>query len=62
MMRNLSGQNDRRIAFVDPSVVFKDTMIPDPKNIRPAEMERNIRKFLYNQRDKEYILFPYNMG
>jgi hypothetical protein len=62
MMRDLRDRNDKRIGFIDLYVVYKDTVTPDPNHQRPAEMERNLRQFLYNQRDRGSILFPYNMG
>jgi hypothetical protein len=62
MMQDLRDRNDKWIGFIDPYVVYKDTVTPDPNNQRPAEMERNLRRFLYNQRDIGSILFPYNMG
>jgi hypothetical protein len=62
MMQDLRDRNDKRIGFIDPYVVYKDTVTPDPNNQRPVEMERNLQRFLYNQRDRGSILFPYNMG
>jgi hypothetical protein len=62
MMRDLRDRNEKRIGFIDPYVIYKDIVIPDPNNQRPAKMERNLQWFLYNQRDRGSILFPYNMG
>jgi hypothetical protein len=40
MMRDIRDRNDKWIGFIDPYVVYKDTVIPDPNNQRLAEMER----------------------
>lgn len=61
-MKDLQERNNKRTGFIDPYVVYKTPKDVDPDNLKPVEIERNIRRFLYNQRDKEYILFPYNMG
>jgi hypothetical protein len=62
MMRELRLKQDDRIGFIDPYVMYKDTKTKDPFNLKIKEMEKNFRGFFYNQRHKELILFPYNMG
>jgi hypothetical protein len=62
MMRELRLKQDDRIGFIDPYVVYKDTKTKDPFNLKIKEMEKNLWTFFYNQRHKELILFPYNMG
>jgi hypothetical protein len=42
--------------------VYRDTKTKDPFNLKIKEMEKNLRRFFYNQKLKELILFPYNMG
>jgi len=62
MMRELRLKQDDRIGFIDPYVLYKDTKTDNPFNLRPKEMEKNLRRSVYNQRHKDLILFPYNMG
>jgi hypothetical protein len=62
MMRELRLKQDDRIGFIDPYVVYKDTKTKDPFNLKIKEMEKNLRRFFYNQGYKELILFPYNIG
>jgi hypothetical protein len=62
MMREQRLKKDNRIGFIDPYVVYKDTKTKDPLNLKPKEMEKNLRRFFYNQRHMEKILFPYNIG
>jgi hypothetical protein len=62
MMRELRLKQDDQIGFINPYVVYKDTKTKYPFNLRTKEMERNLRRFFYNQRNKELILFPYDMG
>ena len=56
--RDLRVKNDKEIGFVDSYVVFKDmkTMYV----LWRTQTERNLWRFLINQKDKRYILFPYN--
>jgi hypothetical protein len=61
-MRELRLKQDDRIGFIDPCVMYKDTKTKDPFNLKIKEMEKNLRRFFYNQRHKKLILFPYNMG
>jgi hypothetical protein len=58
MMRDLRARNDKEIGFVDPYVVFKDPNTPYV--MWRVQTERNLRRYLINQKDKRYILFPYN--
>jgi hypothetical protein len=58
MMRDLRVRNDKEIGFVDANVVFKDHKTPYV--LWRTQTERNLRRFLINQKDKRYILFPYN--
>jgi hypothetical protein len=58
MMRDLRARNDKEVGFVDPYVVFKDPKTPYA--IWRVQTERNLRRYLINQKDKRYILFPYN--
>jgi hypothetical protein len=62
MMRELKLKQDDRIGFIDAYVVYKDTKTKDPFNLKIKEMEKNLRRFFYNQSYKELILFHYNMG
>jgi hypothetical protein len=62
MMRELRLKQDDRIGFIDPYVVYKDIKTKDPFNLKIKKMEKNFWRFFYNQRRKELILFPYNMG
>lgn len=62
MMREFRLKQDDEIGFIDPYVVYKDTKTDDLFNLRPKEIEKNLCKFFYNQRHKDLILFPYNMG
>jgi hypothetical protein len=62
MMRELRLKQDDRIGFIDPYVMYKDTKTKDLFNMKIKEMEKNLWRFFYNQRHKELILFPYNMG
>jgi len=58
MMRDLRVRNDKKIGFVDPNVVFEDWKTPYV--LWRTQRERNLRRFLINQKDKRYILFPCN--
>ena len=58
MMRDLRVRNDKEIGFVDPNVVFKD--VKTLYVLWRTQTERNLRRFLINQKDKKYILFPYS--
>jgi hypothetical protein len=62
MMRELRLKQDDWIGFIDPYVMYKDTKTKDPFNLKIKEMEKNLRRLFYNQRHKELILFPHNMG
>jgi hypothetical protein len=53
MMRKLRLKQDDRIGFIDPYVVYKDTKTKDSFNLKIKEMEKNLRRFFYNQRHKE---------
>jgi transcriptional regulator NrdR family protein len=55
-------KQDDRIGFIDLYVVYKDTKTKDPFNLKIKEIEKNLRRLFYNQKHKELILFPYNMG
>jgi hypothetical protein len=61
MMIELRLKQDDRIGFIDSYVVYKDTKTKDPFNLKIKEIDKNLRRFFYNQRHKELILFPYNM-
>ena len=45
------------IGFIDPHIIFKH---PNPNPTWREEMKANMKMFLEKQRDKKYILFPYN--
>ena len=57
-MRDLRVRNDKEIGFVDPYVVLKD--LKTSYVLWRTQTKRNLRRFLINQKDKRYILFPYN--
>ena len=62
MMRDLRNRNDKRIDFIDPYVVYKDTVTSDPNNQRPAKMERNLWRFLYNKGTDDQYSSPIIWG
>jgi hypothetical protein len=62
MMRELRLKQDDWIGFIDPYVMYKDTKTKNPFNLKIKKMEKNLRRFFYNQKHKELILFPYNIG
>jgi len=62
MMRELRLKGDDRIGFIDLYDVYKDIKTKDQFDLRPKEMERNLQRCFFNQRHKELILYPYNMG
>nr|ACS88374.1 transposon protein [Coix lacryma-jobi] len=61
MMRQLRRKNDKEIGFIDPYIVFKHPS-STPSDAWKTQTERNLRRFFVNQRDKRYILFPYNFS
>jgi hypothetical protein len=60
MMRDLTRRNNKNIGFVDPYIIFKDPNTPYDQ-WRP-QTERNLWRFLINQKNKRFKLFPYNFG
>jgi hypothetical protein len=49
---------DIDVGFVDPYIIFKDPVTPPP--YWKPQAEKNLMRFLVNQRNKTMILFPYN--
>lgn len=60
MMRDLARRNDKEVGFIDPYIVFSVPKKDPAYDIWRNETGRNLRRFLVNQKNKRYILFPYN--
>ena len=56
-MRECKKRGCSTIGFIDPHIIFKH---PTPNPTWHQDTKDNIKMFLEKQRDKKYILFPYN--
>ena len=59
-MSYIKRKRDTEIGFIDPSIIFSDPNTPRDEWI--TQTQRNLRRFLINQKTRQYILFPYNFG
>lgn len=57
-MKRLKNKGDNTVGFIDPYIIFDDPVTPYENWRRQAE--KNLMRFLVNQRDKTTIIFPYN--
>ena len=58
-MAYIKRKGDKEIGFIDPSIIFSNPKTI-PRDEWITQTQRNLRRFLVNQKTKQYILFPYN--